>query len=134
MDVVKSEFGHVFSFLLLLKSDRAEPASTKINFCFSAVNENGLKIGISHSASWRGIRKALRGRFYREIRLGRGKSLEERIFGVVFKGIFGGSNSRRQRYPLALWDGLEESLYLSRVLGDGLSPPFEPGSGAVHDG
>jgi len=52
----------------------------------------------------------LRGRFYRDIRLGRGKSLEERIFGVVFKGILGGSKSRRQRCPFALWDGLEESL------------------------
>jgi hypothetical protein len=52
----------------------------------------------------------LRARFYRDIRLGRGKSLEERIFGVVFKGILGERNSRRQRWPFALWGGLEESL------------------------
>jgi hypothetical protein len=40
--------------------------------------------GIPHSARWRRIRIALRGRFYRDIRLGRVKSLGKRIFVVVF--------------------------------------------------
>jgi hypothetical protein len=74
------------------------------------VKENEAETGIPHSVPWRRIRVALRARFYRHIRLGRGKSLGERIFGVVFWGDSAKISSRKQSCPFALWIGLGESL------------------------
>jgi hypothetical protein len=65
---------------------------------------------IPHSVLWRRIRVALRARFYRGIRFGRGKSLGGRIFGVVFWSDSAKISPRKQSCPFALWEEVGESL------------------------
>jgi hypothetical protein len=66
--------------------------------------------GIPHSVPGRKRRIALGVRFYTGIRLGRGKSLGGRNFGVVFWNDSTKVSSRKQSGPFALWEGLGGSL------------------------
>jgi hypothetical protein len=67
------------------RSDRVRPQQSAIHFSMPPCQMlRADPAGIPHLGPWRRLRIELRGRFCRDIKLGRGDSLGKRIFAVVF--------------------------------------------------